>query len=203
LPQVDRILGRKPAYSRDRFVGISRLTADPVILLARANSNFKSLAHLLKFAHENPGRVSYSTGGNYSGIHLPFALLSQSAGIEMLSVPYKGGGPAMAGFLAGEVDVTGQVPSVAATYLKSGMVIPLAHTGRSTLKHFPNVPSLSSSGIKSEFYLWVGLFGQSGIDPVIVAKFRHPDLGGSLFGTSSQRVDHFRAGLGVAEGLLR
>jgi len=172
LPEVDVIYGRKPSYSRDQFVGVARLTADPVVFIVPANSSWKSMTDLIEVARKEPGKISNSTGGNYSGIHLPFELLQQAAGIKMLSVPYKGGGPAMASMLAGEVSMTAQVPGVAFPHVKAGTMRALAHSGAKPLDDFPGVPSLKDLKYDVEFYLWVGLFAPKDVPPDVMNTLR-------------------------------
>ena len=130
------------------------------------------MTDLLDAAKRQPGKFNYSTGGNYSGIHLPFELLLQTAGVRMLSVPYKGGGDAMTSLLSGEVNLTAQVPGVAHPHVQSGRVRALAHSGVKPLREFPGVPSLKDLRYDVEFYLWVGLFAPTGVPPEIMRTLR-------------------------------
>lgn len=92
LPEVDALFGRKPSYTRNQLAGLARLTAEPVVLMIGAQTPWKSLKELLAEAKANPNSIKYATGGNYAGNHLPVAMLTQAAGVDLLPVPYKGGG---------------------------------------------------------------------------------------------------------------
>lgn len=163
LPEVDRIFRRAPPYQVADFIGIARLTADPVVFIVSPNSPRKTMREVLERAKQQPGKGSYSSGGVYSGIHLPFEILAQQAGVQMLHVPYKGGGPSMAAILTGEVDMTAQVPGVAYQHVAAGKVVPIAHSGATKLADFPTVRSLKELNYDVEFYLWVGLFAPRGV----------------------------------------
>lgn len=172
LPEVDVLFGRKPTYSRDQLAGLARLTAEPVVFMAKAQTPWASLKEMLDDARRRPGKITYSTGGNYAGNHLPFAMLAQASGVDLLAVPYKGGGPSMLAALSGEVDMTSQVPGVAYGHVKSGKVRALAHSGGEPLGDFPGIPSLRSLGYDVEFYLWAGFFAPSGIPAAIFRTLR-------------------------------
>ena len=170
LPLVDTLYGRKPAYQLDQLKGIARLTANPVVIMGRSDKPWKSLGDLFKAAKANPGGIEFSSGGNYAGNHLPMELLMRQAGVTMLNVPYKGGGPSMAAFLGGHVSATAQVPGVAAPHLKSGAARALAQTGGARLKSLPDIPTVKELGYDVEFYLWVGFFAPSGVPDAVMKK---------------------------------
>ena len=172
LPEVDKLFGRKPSYTRDQLVGIARLTAEPVVLMVNAHVPWKTLKEVLKVAKAKPNEITYSTGGNYAGNHLPVAMLTQAAGVKMLAVPYKGGGPSMAAAVAGEVAMTAQVPGVAHPWVSSGKMRAIFHTGVKPLKEFPGLKSLKELGYDVEFYLWVGLFAPRGIPSDVMGTLR-------------------------------
>lgn len=172
LPEVDAMFGRKPAYSRDNLVGLARLTAEPVVFMAKAQTPWSSLKEMIEDARKRPGKITYSTGGAYAGNHLPFAMLAQTAGVDLLAIPYKGGGPSMLAALSGDVDMTSQVPGVAFGHVKAGKVRALAHSGGASLTEFPDVPSLKSLGYDVEFYLWAGFFAPSGMPAATLKALR-------------------------------
>ena len=170
LPDVDLLFGRTPSYRREQLIGIARLTAEPVVFMAGAQTPWRSIAALVEDARKQPGRITYSTGGAYSGSHLPFAVFAQAAGIEMVAIPYKGGGPSMLAVLTGEVSMTSQTPGVAYGYVNSGKIRALAHSGAQPLRNLPEVPSLKSLGHDAEFYLWAGFFAPRGLPAEVSRK---------------------------------
>jgi len=172
LPEVDRLFGRKPSYQREQLEGIARLTAEPVVFMAKAQAPWTSLKEMLDDARKHSGKITYSTGGTYAGNHLPFAMLAQAAGVNLVAVPYKGGGPSMVAALTGEVDMTAQTPGVAFGHVNAGKVRALAHSGSVPLKDLPDVPSLRSLGHNVEFYLWAGFFAPSGVPAPVLKMLR-------------------------------
>ena len=172
LPEVDALFGRTPSYTRDQLVGIARLTAEPVVFMVGAKTPWKTLPGLLAAAKSKPNDIKYSTGGNYAGNHLPVAMLTQAAGVQLLAVPYKGGGPSMMAALGGEVAMTTQVPGVAHPHVSSGKMRAIAHSGVKPLQDFPGVKSLKELGYDVEFYLWAGLFAPRGMPGNVMNTLR-------------------------------
>ncbi|MBM3739340.1 MAG: tripartite tricarboxylate transporter substrate binding protein [Acidobacteria bacterium] len=172
LPEVDALFGRKPAYTRDQLVGIARLTAEPVVFMVGTQTPWNTLQEVLDAARRKPNSIKYSTGGNYAGNHLPVAMLTQAAGVEILAVPYKGGGPSMMAALGGEVSMTSQVPGVAYPHVSAGKMRAIAHSGVKPLTDFPEVKSLKELGYDVEFYLWAGFFGPRGMPGNVMRTLR-------------------------------
>ncbi len=170
LPDVDILFGRVPSYRREQLTGIARLTAEPVVFMAGAQTPWRSIQAVIDDARRQPGKITYSTGGAYSGSHLPFAILTQAVNVDMTAIPYKGGGPSMLAVLTGEVAMTSQTPGVAYGYVNSGKIRALAHSGRDPLRNMPDVPSLKSLGYDAEFYLWAGFFAPRGIPEDVARK---------------------------------
>ena len=104
LPEAERLYDRKPSYEMDQLVPIARVLADPGVLAARTDSPYKSVADLVAEAKKRPGQITFSSSGNYGASHVPFEMFQQAAGIKLLHVPYRGGGPALTAFVGKQVD---------------------------------------------------------------------------------------------------
>ena len=89
---------------------IARVLADPGVLCVRADAPWKTVADLVADAKKRPGQISFSSSGNYGAAHVPFEMFQQAAGIKLLHVPYRGGGPALTAFIGKQVDITAQAP---------------------------------------------------------------------------------------------
>jgi tripartite-type tricarboxylate transporter receptor subunit TctC len=87
LPEADLILGRKPAYLLNQFKPIARFTADPTVLVVRADAPWKTLADFVADARQHPGRYNYGSSGNYGTMHVPMEMLKASAGFRMTHIP--------------------------------------------------------------------------------------------------------------------
>ena len=106
----------------------------------------KDLADFVKVAKEKPGAISYGSSGIGGAGHLAGELLKQMAGIDIVHVPYKGGGPAMQGMLGGQVQAIFATPVSAGGQIKAGKIRAIATTGPSRSIHLPDVPTVAESG---------------------------------------------------------
>ncbi len=158
FPEVDILFGRPRTYKREDFTPIALLSADPMILVVRKDSTYKSVADIIADAMKRPGEIKYSSSGVYGATHLPTEMFANAAGIKLRHVPYTGGGPALIALLGGHVDILFTVPIIAFVQLKSGEVTPLAVASEKRHPAFPNVPTLKELGYDVEYYMWCGFF---------------------------------------------
>lgn len=172
LPEADVILDRKPAYQMSQFKPIARFTADPTVLVVRADAPWKTLADFVADARAKPGAYNYGSSGNYGTMHVPMEMLKNAAGFRMTHIPYTGAGPAVVALLGGQVDAVASGPSTVVQQIKGGRLRALAHWGDQPLAALPDVPSLLQSGYKVKFAQWSGLFVPAGTPEDIVRKLR-------------------------------
>ncbi len=172
LPEADKLLARKPAFTLDQFKPIARFTADPTVLVVRADAPWTTLAQFVTELKTQPGRYNYGSSGNYGTMHVPMEMLKASAGFRMTHIPYTGAGPALLALLGGQVDAVATGPSTVAQQIKAGKLRALAHWGDKPLSALPDVPSLKQSGYATTFAQWSALFVPAGTSDDIVAKLR-------------------------------
>jgi tripartite-type tricarboxylate transporter receptor subunit TctC len=172
LPEADQILGRKPAFTLKQFTPIARFTADPVVLVVRADSPWKTLAEFVADTKKKPGTYNYGSSGNYGTMHVPMEMLKAAAGFRMVHIPYTGAGPAVLALLAGQVDAVATGPASVAQQIKAGKLRALAHWGDKPLLALPEVPSLKQSGYATAFAQWSALMAPAGTPDDVVAKLR-------------------------------
>ena len=189
LPEAARLFGRQPAYELDQLAPISLFTADPTLLVVQGSAPWKTLEELLAAAKARPGAISYSSSGNYSALHVPMAMLTTAADIELLHVPFQGGAPALTALLSGQVQALSTGPGPAAAHIREGRLRALACWGAKRLPDFPEVPTLIEKGFpEAEFDIWAGIFAPAGTPPAAREKLRQgmaavaadPDLRRSL-----------------------
>ena len=172
IPEADKVLGRSPMYKLDQLVPIARFTADPTVLVVRADSPWKTFREFMDYVKSKPGAITFGSSGNYGTMHVPIEMLKQASNTFMVHVPYTGAGPAVVGLLGGQVDALATGPATIVQHVKSGKLRALAHWGRGRLGPLPDVPSLTELGYKVEFSQWAGLFAPAGTPEPVVAKLR-------------------------------
>ena len=156
---------------RKDFVPLGLLQTTPTLLVVNPALGVTTMADFLKLAKSKPGQVSYATPGGGSLPHLIGELFKQQAGIDMMHVPYKGGGPALADLLAGHVNSSFLSPIEVNAHTKSGKLIAL---GASSLKRTPALaalPTFAEAGVTDfEALAWFGFVGRQGTPPEVLAK---------------------------------
>ena len=172
IPEADKILDRSPMYRLDQLAPIARFTADPTVLVVRADSPWKTFKEFIDYVKANPGALTFGSSGNYGTMHVPMEMLKQASKTYMVHVPYTGAGPAVVGLLGGQVDALATGPATIVQHVKAGKLRALAHWGQGRLGPLPDVPSLTELGYKVEFSQWAGLFVPAGTPEPVVAKLR-------------------------------
>ena len=159
IPEVDKLFGRPPTFTRDQFTPIARINADPCILVVNAELPWRSVKELLDDARKRPGEITYSSSGIYGASHVPTEmLLNVAGGVKMRHLPTTGGGPATTAVLGGHAAFWMSTTGPAAPHIKSGKFRPLAVTSAARHPSYPDVPTLKELGHDVEYYLWIGIF---------------------------------------------
>ena len=172
IPEVDALFGRAPAFTRDQFIGIARLNADPPILVVGADAPWKTLKELADDAKKRPGEIIYSSSGVYGASHVPMEMFLHAAGVRMRHLPTTGGAPAMTAVLGGHAAMWASPPALALPHLKAGKIRALATWGASRLTAFPEIPTMKELGYDIEYYLWAGLFAPRSVPENVVKVLR-------------------------------
>ena len=172
LPVADRLQGRPPAYELDQFAPVALISADPTVLLVRADGPYQTLKDLLDAAKAKPGTINYGSSGVYGTLHVAMEIFAQAAGIKLFHVPYQGGGPAVAALLAGQIDALASGPAPAIGQIKAGKMRALAVWGDKRLAALPDVHSMKELGYDAVFYIWSGLFAPVATPAPIMAVLR-------------------------------
>ncbi|WP_353238064.1 tripartite tricarboxylate transporter substrate binding protein [Limnohabitans sp.] len=158
LPEAARILQQTPLYETRQLKPIARFTADPTVLVVRADSPWKTYAEFIAFAKTNPGRISFGSSGNYGTMHVPMEQLKAATSSFMLHVPYTGAGPAVLSLLGGQIEALSTGPASVKQHIASGRLRALAHWGEGRLASMPEVPSLKELGVPIQYSQWSGMF---------------------------------------------
>jgi tripartite-type tricarboxylate transporter receptor subunit TctC len=172
LPEADKILNRAPMFELNQLLPIARITADPTVLVVRADSPWKTYAEFIAHARANPSRISFGSSGNYGTMHVPMEQLKSATSTFMLHVPYTGAGPALLGLLSGQIDAVASGPASVAGQIKAGKMRALAHWGEGRLALLPDVPSFKELGVPISYSQWSGIFVPAGTPPDVVTRLR-------------------------------
>jgi tripartite-type tricarboxylate transporter receptor subunit TctC len=173
IPEADKIFGRPPAFTVDQFAPIALISADPTILVVRAESPWKTAMELVEDAKKRPGQISYSSSGIYGTLHMAMELLSHAAGVKLRHIPTTGAGPALNAILGGHVDALASGPAVILPHIKAGKLRALAGWGDKRVAALPEVPTFRELGYPdAEFYIWAGLFAAKGTPEPVLVRLR-------------------------------
>ena len=172
IPEADKILGKDMSYQINQFKPIARFTADPTVLVVRADSPWNTYEQFLADMKKNSGKYNFGSSGNYGTMHIPMEMIKLNDGFEMKHIPYTGAGPAIIGLLGGQLDAIATGPASIVQHIKSGKVRALAHWGDARLASLPEVKSFKEMGKKIEFAQWSGLFVPANVPPEIIEKLR-------------------------------
>src|SRR5437588_8581927 len=153
------------------FTSICLLASSPNILLVRADSPFRTLADLLAQARAKPGSLSYGMAGNGTSTHLAGELLKNLAKVDIVALPYKGGGPAMNDLLGGQIPMSFNNGPESIGQIGAGKVRALAVTTGTRAPFLPDVPTMAEAGVPGyDTGVWWGLVGPAGLSATIVAQ---------------------------------
>jgi tripartite-type tricarboxylate transporter receptor subunit TctC len=150
------------------FIGVTTLARQVGMLVVHPSLPAKTGKEFVALAKKRPGEVVYGSAGNGSYVHLSMAFMASMAGLKMIHVPYKGGGPAGTALVGGETQAMLATIGSLFTHIKSGRVRPLGVSADKRVSQFPDVPAIAEFVPGYEFTAWVGSFVPAGTPKPIV-----------------------------------
>ncbi|MDP1671679.1 MAG: tripartite tricarboxylate transporter substrate binding protein [Burkholderiales bacterium] len=165
-------LYRKLPYDPVRdFEPITLLANGAYLLVAHPSLPVKSLRDVITIAKKRPGELFYASSGNGSGAHLASELLNTMAGISIVHVPYKGGGPALVDTISGQTQLLFATPIASAGHLQAGRLRAIAVSTTKRVNSMPDVPTAAESGLPGyDSGVWYGMLAPKGTPREIVAR---------------------------------
>jgi tripartite-type tricarboxylate transporter receptor subunit TctC len=152
------------------FIGVTTLARQVGMFVVHPSLPVKSIPEFIALAKKRPGELVYGSAGNGSFVHLTMALFAHMNHLNMIHVPYKGGGPSGAALIAGETQA--MIATIGSLYphIKAHRVRPLGVTSDTRVKQFPDVPAIAEFVPGYEFTAWVGCFAPAGVPQPIIDK---------------------------------
>lgn len=163
---------RKVTYDAIRdFAPITRLVVNSQVVVVHPSFPATSMPELIQAARANPGKLTYASAGSGSPQHLGMELLKHRVNIDLVHVPYKGGGPAITDVLAGRVPIyMASIPGML-PHIKNGKLKAIGMAGVTRAGVLPNVPTIAESVPGYEFIgTWYGMFAPAKVSPAIVQQ---------------------------------
>jgi tripartite-type tricarboxylate transporter receptor subunit TctC len=150
---------------------VSSLHTLPNVLIVNTGVPAKTVAELIALAKANPGKLTFASAGSGAASHLSGELLKSATGVDILHIPYKGGGTAMPDVLSGQVSMMIETVTNALSAIRSGKVRPLAVTTARRWPSLPEVPTMIEAGVPGfEITSWTGLFVPAGTPRPILMR---------------------------------
>jgi tripartite-type tricarboxylate transporter receptor subunit TctC len=167
---------KKLPYDPEKaFAPIGMVAAGPVALTVHPSVPARSVEELIALAKANPGKLNYATAGIGSFQHLASELFKLQTGVDMVHIPYKGGGPAMMDTIAGQAQINMASLIQVIPHAKSGKLRLLATSGTKRSSLFPDVPTVAEAVPGYDATNWWGLVAPAGTPQPILAKL-HAEL---------------------------
>jgi tripartite-type tricarboxylate transporter receptor subunit TctC len=153
------------------FAPVSLIVLFPNMVVVNPAFPAKSVQELVAAAKAQPGKIAYASSGNGSAQHLAAELFRQGAGLDMLHIPYKGGGPALQDVIGGQVPLFFANMASGLPHVKSGKLRALAVTGTKRSPAAPELPTVAEAGVPGyEVYEWNAVFAPAGTPAAIVER---------------------------------
>jgi tripartite-type tricarboxylate transporter receptor subunit TctC len=153
------------------FAPIGMVATAPHALVVPKTSPANSVADLLKMARANPGKMNYASAGIGTTFHFCAEMFKDTTGVNIVHIPYKGGGPALVDTLSGQVDMSFPTLSAALPHVKAGNLKALAVTSTTRSALLPEVPTMQEAGVKDfQFTQWLALLAPAGTPAPIVSR---------------------------------
>ncbi|MCC7483424.1 MAG: tripartite tricarboxylate transporter substrate binding protein [Burkholderiales bacterium] len=160
------------------FAPITLAASVPLLLVVNPSVPAKSVKDLVALARAKPGELHYASPGNGTSGHLAAEMFKSMANVDIVHVPYKGGGPAMVDLIAGQVQMLILSAMATLPHVKTGKLRALALTSLTRSPNLPHIPTVSESGLPGyEVVLWYGLFAPARTPAAVIARLNKEVVG--------------------------
>jgi len=165
------VYAKLPYDAEKSFAPVVLTTIVPQVIVANPALGLKSLADMVVAAKAKPGQMKYGNGGNGSANHLAMELFRSMAGIDIIAIPYKGDGPALADVMGGNIDFALPTVLAAIANVKGGRLRALAVTTKARVPSLPDVPTVAEQGFAGyESVSWGGVMAPAGTPRSVIDR---------------------------------
>lgn len=201
------IYPKLPYDTLKQFTSITLAASATIVLGAHPSVPVKSVKELIAFAKARPGQLNFGSAGNGTVFHLTGELFKRQAGVDIVHVPFKGGGPVVQALAGGQITLAFETMLAMTAHIQAGRIRPLAVTSAKRSSVMPELPTVAELGfpdIVAEN--WYGFYAPAGTSPDIVAKLsaeivkilklpevrrRFQDLGTEVIGSTPRELDEY------------
>ena len=163
--------GKLPYDPVKSFAPVSLAAIAPLIMTANNNFPARDVKELIAYAKANPGKISFGSSGIGAAAHLTTELFKQTAGIDMVHIPYKGTAPALQDLMGGNIQILVDVPSTLMPHVRGGKIKALAMFSNKRISSAPEVPTMAEAGGPAlEAATWVLFLAPAGTPRDIVNR---------------------------------
>ena len=142
----------------------------PTVLAVHPSVPARTVKQFVSMVKAKPGKLNYGSYGGGSGAHLAAELFKVTTGLDIVHVPYKGGGPAITALMSGEVQMVFSSMLPVMSHLKSGRLVAIAIAADKRAASLPEVPTFRESGINYKTGTWFGVLVPSGTSQTIITR---------------------------------
>jgi tripartite-type tricarboxylate transporter receptor subunit TctC len=172
--ELNPMLYKKLAYDPDRELQVIAVVTDlPSVMVVHPSVPAKTIAEFVAWAQQNPGKINFGSAGTGGVGHLSGEIFKLMAGIDMVHVPYKGAGPALADLMSGHIQLTFETLGTALQPIKAGLLRPLGVSSTERVADLPDVPTIAESGYPDyRTTVWYGAAAPAGVPAEVVDTLR-------------------------------
>ena len=169
---ITRHMVEKLPYDIERDLQpVALVTTGYMLLAVSPKTPFHSVKDLIDFARKNPGKLSNASSSNGSPGHVSGELFKYMTGTDIVHIPYKGGAPAIADLISGQVELMFESTNSIAPHVKAGRVRAVAVSGTRRAISLPEVPTLDEAGVPGyEVNVWSGIITTAGVPRAVLDK---------------------------------
>ncbi len=160
-----------PFDTQKDFTPVALAASLPLVLVVNPQVPANDIRELVALAKQKPGTLNFANSGVGTTAHLAGELFQRAAGVDLVSVAYKGGGPAVTDLLGGHVQLYFSTPAAVMPLIQDGRLRALAVTGEERIAELPNVPTLVETGYPDmKVEAWFGVFAPAGTPDAVIRK---------------------------------